>query len=317
MPKIFFSENRNEIKRWYKYLCPFCVLSNIGNDFEITKDLGKGNFSIVHLGIRRKTGEEYAIKSIYKEKIENKLDSIESIINEIFTLRKLSHPQIIKLFEVYETDKSIHLVFEYLCGGELFEQIDERGIFSETEAQSLIRSMLQTLSYVHSKFIIHRDLKPGNIILQNHDDLLSYKLADFGLATFCLQGEKKMNRCGSAGFVAPESLNKEGYDCKADVFSLGIISHILLTGVPPFQKNTYKETLIANKECIFDFESEIWNNVSIESKQFIKDVTNRDPNKRLSAIQAVDHPWFKLKLKKIGSIFDIVDLNHALRTKYE
>ena len=111
MPKIFFSENRNEIKRWYKYLCPFCVLSNIGNDFEITKDLGKGNFSIVHLGIRRKTGEEYAIKSIYKEKIENKLDSIESIINEIVTLRKLSHPQIIKLFEVYETDKSIHLVF--------------------------------------------------------------------------------------------------------------------------------------------------------------------------------------------------------------
>ena len=306
-----------EIKRWYKYLCPFCILSNIGNDFEITKDLGRGNFSIVHLGIRRKTGEEYAIKSIYKDKIQDKLDSIESIINEIVTLRKMNHPQIIKLFEVYVTEKSIHLVFEYLSGGELFDQIDEKGIFSELEAQSLIKSMLQTLSYVHSKYIIHRDLKPENIILQNHDDLLSYKFADFGLATFCFAGEKKMNRCGSAGFVAPESLNKEGYDCKADVFSLGIISHILLTGVPPFQKNTYKETLIANKECIFEFDSEIWNNVSIEAKQFIKDVTNRDPSKRLSAIQAVDHQWFKLKLKKFGSIFDIVELNLALRTKYE
>jgi len=315
--RIFSTERVSEIKKWSKQVMPLCVITNLTQDFDITKNLGKGNFSVVHLGVRKKSSEEFAIKSIDKEKIQNKLDSIESIINEIKTLRKLNHPHIIKLYEVYETELYIHLVFEYLRGGELFDQIDERGIFSEQEAQSLIKSMLQTLKYMHNLGIIHRDLKPENIILQNHDDLLSYKIADFGLSCFCMPGEKMTIRCGSAGFVAPESLNKEGYNCKADIFSLGIISHILLTGIPPFQKNTYKETLMANKDCVLNFEHEMWNNVSIEAKYFIKEVTLRDPEKRPNAAQAIENPWFKLKLKKSESIFELVELSNAIQAKYE
>ena len=296
---------------------PLCIISNLIQDFDIKKNLGKGNFSVVHLGVRKKTPEAYAIKSIDKEKIQDNLDSIESIINEIQTLRKLNHPHVIKLYEVYETELYIHLVFEYLNGGELFDQIDERGIFSEQEAQILIKSILQTLKYLHSSNIIHRDLKPENIILQNHDDLLSYKIADFGLACFCMPDQKMTIRCGSAGFVAPESLNKEGYNCKADIFSLGIICHILLTGIPPFQRNTYQETLIANKNCVLNFEHEMWNNVSIEAKYFIKDVTLRDPDKRPSAVLAIENPWFKLKLKKSESIFELVELSNAIQAKYE
>jgi len=285
-------------------------LTTLDSDFEISTNLGRGNFSIVHLGIKKKDKISYAIKSIYKEKILNKIENIESIINEIKALRKLNHPHIIKLHEVYESDKYIHLVFEYLKGGELFEIIDERGVFSESEAQSLIKSMVETLSYVHSQKIIHRDLKPENIILQDRNDLISYKIADFGLSTFLENDEKQYLRCGSPGFVSPESLNKEGYDFKVDVFALGVITHILLTGFPPFQRNTYKDTILANKECKVDFDFPVWNNVSIESKNFVKKILEKDPNQRYSSSEAMKDPWFLIKLKNIGSIFDIVDFKN-------
>ena len=138
----------------------------------------------------------------------------------------MDHPAIIKMYEVYESEFYVHLVMEYLKGGELFQQIQTKGFFSEKDASTILRNILSAIAYFHEKNIVHRDLKPENMILSNTSDL-DIKIADFGLATRIQPGNPEFLRCGSPGYVAPEILNNLGYETKADVFSAGVIFYIL------------------------------------------------------------------------------------------
>lgn len=149
------------------------------------------------------------------------------MVTEIEILRLLRHPRIIKLLEVYEGEEHIHLVMEYLKGGELFEKILNKGSYSEADASKIMHRLLEAVSYMHTKRVIHRDLKPENIILTDSESDLQFKLIDFGLAALLEPNKKEKRRCGSPGYAAPEVLNGEEYDEKIDVFSCGIILYSL------------------------------------------------------------------------------------------
>lgn len=142
-------------------------------------------------------------------------------------MRNLDHPNIIKLYEVYETDNHINLVLELLKGGELFDKILQKTFFTEQDAAVLMHKLLDALAYMHGKGMMHRDLKPENLILASATDDTDVKIVDFGLATYVDQEEQLFKRCGTPGYVAPEVLADEDYDYKVDVYSAGLILYIL------------------------------------------------------------------------------------------
>ena len=151
-------------------------------------------------------------------------------------MRSLNHPNVISMHEVYETTKYIHLMLPLLKGGELFSRVRTARLFKEKNAQSFMRNFLSALAYLHKKLIVHRDLKPENLILAKKEDISDVKIADFGLATMLSHPEEKLTlRCGSPGYVSPELLRNEGYNCSSDIFSAGVIFYVILTGRPLFK----------------------------------------------------------------------------------
>lgn len=161
----FIWYNVNEIEEWLKYLRKVCVALKLSHSYTFGRMLGKGNFAKVHLAQRKSDNETFAIKSIAKTKILETPRNTKSVYNEITVLRKITHSNIIKLFEVYENEVYIHLVIEYLGGGELFQRLQSKGIYSEKDASLAIKRVLEALDYCHKRNIVHRDLKPENLIL--------------------------------------------------------------------------------------------------------------------------------------------------------
>jgi calcium/calmodulin-dependent protein kinase I len=197
--------------------------------YDVLELLGQGTFAKVKRGREKKTGDEYAIKIIDKNDLaENR----ESILTEISILKNVSHPNIIRLHQIFESKKKIYLVTELLEGGELFDMIVERGHFSEAEASRLIAKVVDAIAYLHSKNIVHRDLKPENLLFWSSDDLDSIRVTDFGLSK--IANKKLKTACGTPGYVAPEILEQEGYGPEVDMWSVGVILYVLLCGFPPF-----------------------------------------------------------------------------------
>lgn len=162
----------------------------------------------------------------------------QSILTEIDVLRSIDHPNVIIMYECFETSKYIHLVLPFLEGGELFEKIKSKGLYKESHAIPVMRNFLSALSYLHERNIVHRDLKPENLILASKNNDWDLRIADFGLASIMDSQDQKLSlRCGSPGYVAPELLQDKGYNCQADVFSVGVIFYIMLTGRLLFNGN--------------------------------------------------------------------------------
>lgn len=212
--------------------------------------------------------------------------------DEVNILRKIRHPSILQLYEIFESDANIHLIIEFLEGKELFEQIKQRGQYQEKDAATIIKCILNALVVLHSNNIVHRDLKPENLIFRN-EDLSSLVIIDFGLSTMC-KGKPLTTRCGSPGYVAPEILNNLGYGCKADIFSVGVIMYILLTSKFVFNAKEYSEILRRNKTCKISWPSALWNKLSPEAMDICKKMLQKNPDDRVSAVDAVNHPWFKM-----------------------
>ena len=211
------------------------LLLNVKQDYKFEYELGKGCYARVHLCKRKKDGASFAIKSMTKQQIKSSPGSIKSMVKEIDIMRAIDHENIIKLYEVYDSDKYIHLVLEYLEGGkflikhigELFNRIRRKCHYSEKDALLVMQNILSPLQYLHEKGIVHRDLKPENLILASKENDYALKIADFGLASFIEPNTLLKDRCGSPGYVAPELLNDYGYNTKADIFSVGVIMFIL------------------------------------------------------------------------------------------
>ena len=212
-------------------------IKQIGN-FLLTKTLGKGTFSKVKLGINIKTGMNVAAKILDKETINEKESS--RIISEISILKKLKHPNIIRLYDVITTNKYIYLIMEYIGGNDLFHYVLEQKRLTEIQAKKLFRQLISCIEYLNSLGIAHRDIKPENILLNKQKD--NIKLIDFGLShILSKKNELLVTQCGSPCFVAPEVIQGGAYDglC-ADIWSCGIVLYFMLVGKVPFESNDIK-----------------------------------------------------------------------------
>mmetsp|Transcript_3126 Transcript_3126/g.2844 ORF Transcript_3126/g.2844 Transcript_3126/m.2844 type:complete len:231 (+) Transcript_3126:344-1036(+) len=230
-------------------------MSDIEDDFVFIREIGKGNYASVFLAESKENCQKFAVKRIQKSRISTMTNGIKSIVREIDIMRKLDHPNIVKLYNVYESDSEICLVLDYLEGGNLYERINRKKKFSEAIIRAFAIKFFGVLCYLDSMHIVHRDIKLENILLSSKLNDYEFKLADFGIADYCK--ENLSLRCGSPGYIAPEILRKEVYDTKADVFSIGVVLYILFCGKMPFFGTSVDEILLKNREChvhFYDFE---------------------------------------------------------------
>ena len=278
----------------------------VANYYIILKDLGHGSYGQVKKVKHKKMNEIRAMKITNKKTVSSKY--------EIEILRKISHPNITNIFEIFEDSKKYYIIMEFLEGGELFDAITSIGSFSEESACQIMKQILSAIFYLHSSNIVHRDLKPENIMLlqKPQNDNYHIKLIDFGTAKEFKPGKKMCKFIGTSYYIAPEVL-KERYDEKCDVWSCGIILYILLCGYPPFNGNTNVEIFHAIQNQNPTFTGEEWEDITSEAKDLIKLMLKKNPNERWSAEQCLKHKWFKMlednENKKDKSNFKLIQMN--------
>ncbi len=277
--------------------------------YKITRKIGSGAYGEVRKCYVRETGELRAVKIIKKKALAE--DERKKLKNEAEILRQMDHPNIIKLYEIFEDKKYYYIITEFLTGGELFEKITDEdfyGDFTEKDAANIMQQVFRGINYWHSKHIVHRDLKPENLLLESSvssEDLggkkqFKIKLIDFGTSAVFTEGTKMEERYGTPYYIAPDVLNKN-YNEKWDVWSLGVILYILLVGYPPFNGSDDKKIIEAVKGGKFTLDEPEWDDVSDEAIDLVKKCLTYNPDKRISAGDALTHSWFEkfAKLEKV------------------
>mmetsp|Transcript_5873 Transcript_5873/g.12356 ORF Transcript_5873/g.12356 Transcript_5873/m.12356 type:complete len:613 (+) Transcript_5873:155-1993(+) len=266
--------------------------TNLGSDYEVGKELGKGAFGVVTLVTSKSTGQRFACKSLAKVKMVSKQE-VDDVVKEVDILRRLKgHQNIVELVEIYEDNKKVDLVMELCSGGELFDRIISKGNYSERSASDLIRVMLEVIDFMHKKGLVHRDLKPENFLLDGPGDDATLKATDFGLSAYLNADEWSTDQVGTPVYVAPEVLLGK-YNQKCDIWSLGVILYILLCGRPPFYGKTDHDELRATLEGKYDMTREPWNRISGEAKEVVRTMMTMDIAKRPDAAALLQHPWVK------------------------
>lgn len=211
-------------------------------------------------------------------------------------MRSLNHKNCMKLFQVFESDNSLYFVVQLLEGGQLYDKVKSKYKFKSNEVKRVMYSILSGLKEMHSKNIMHRDLKPQNIILKSQG---SYEcsIADFGLAEFSKASEYLFVRCGTPGFVAPEVINikdmKTKYDPVCDMFSIGLIFHVLLLGVSAFPGKTYNQVLAQNRASVIPLTGKEYDKLDPKALNLMAKMLNNSPLERIRAAQALEHPYFE------------------------
>ena len=265
---------------------------DLEDKYDILEEIGIGGYSRVLKIQNIETGKLYACKELQK----NELADIDSFNREIDILIKLDHPNIIKLYEVFENEDFIYIVMELCNGGELFDRIIKRtemgNPFTEKEAATIFKQLMSAVSYCHSNKIVHRDLKPENLLLLNNDDDTHIKIIDFGTSLiFKKKNTSMFDRVGTAYYISPEVIDGY-YDEKCDVWSCGIILYILLCGYPPFNGRDDEEIFLNIKRLNYSFPSPEWNNISNDAKDLLKSIIC-DQFMRLNDEQVLNHIWLK------------------------
>jgi len=263
--------------------------------YEIKKELGRGAFSVVKLGVNKKTKEKVAIKIINRNDVGQ--DYEKNLRMEMEILKKVHHENIIALLEMIEAGNKLYFVMELVTGGELFDRIVEKGSYSEEDARVLVKKIVSAIDYLHKLGIAHRDLKPENLLVKSIQNDTEVKIADFGLSKIIDKEKLMQTACGTPGYVAPEVLNAEGYDKEVDMWSIGVITYILLCGFPPFYSESVPEVFEQIMKAEYDYPEEYWEDISAEAKNFIDSLLVVDVSKRLTAEQSLEHPWLKGKKK--------------------
>ncbi|XWS22097.1 hypothetical protein CRYUN_Cryun29cG0005300 [Craigia yunnanensis] len=255
--------------------------------YELGRLLGQGTFAKVHYARNLETGMSVAIKIIDKEKVL-KVGMIDQIKREISVMRLVRHPNAVQLYEVMASKTKIYFVMEYAKGGELFNKI-VKGKLKEDAARRYFQQLISAVDFCHSRGVCHRDLKPENLLLDEHGNL---KVTDFGLSA--LAESKRQDgllhtTCGTPAYVAPEVINRGGYDgCKADIWSCGVILYVLLAGYLPFHDSNLMEMYRKIGKGEFKFPN--WFNAEV--RRLLSKILDPNPSTRISIAKIMDNPWF-------------------------
>lgn len=259
------------------------------------KAIGSGSYGTVCKAKHKQSQVVRAVKTIPKAQ--------GPVSGEVSIMKVMDHPNIIKLYECFEDPRNMYLVMELCTGGELFDAIIDAGTFTESQAASLMKQMVSGISYMHSNSCCHRDLKPENYILPSKCaiDSVQLKLIDFGLSCKCAPGQQLSTKVGTPYYVAPEVLGGK-YDMGCDVWSIGVIMYVMLSGYPPFNGRTDEDVLQKVKSGKFNFSSVEWTGVSKEAKDLITTMLIMDRKKRVTAEQALGDHWIRDNKPKEGEV---------------
>ncbi|XP_050981223.1 calcium/calmodulin-dependent protein kinase type II subunit gamma isoform X17 [Labeo rohita] len=260
------------------------------DEYQLYEELGKGAFSVVRRCVKKSTGQEYAAKIINTKKLSAR--DHQKLEREARICRLLKHPNIVRLHDSIAEEGFHYLVFDLVTGGELFEDIVAREYYSEADASHCINQILESVSHIHQHDIVHRDLKPENLLLASKMKGAAVKLADFGLAIE-VQGDQQawFGFAGTPGYLSPEVLRKDPYGKPVDIWACGVILYILLVGYPPFWDEDQHKLYQQIKAGAYDFPSPEWDTVTPEAKNLINQMLTINPAKRITADQALKHPW--------------------------
>ncbi|XP_029693083.1 calcium/calmodulin-dependent protein kinase type II subunit beta isoform X2 [Takifugu rubripes] len=260
------------------------------DEYQLYEELGKGAFSVVRRCVKLCTGQEYAAKIINTKKLSAR--DHQKLEREARICRLLKHPNIVRLHDSISEEGFHYLIFDLVTGGELFEDIVAREYYSEADASYCIHQILDSVSYAHQHDIVHRDLKPENLLLASKCKNAAVKLADFGLAIE-VQGDQQawFGFAGTPGYLSPEVLRKEAYGKPVDIWACGVILYILLVGYPPFWDEDQHKLYQQIKAGAYDFPSPEWDTVTPEAKNLINQMLTINPSKRITAQEALKHPW--------------------------
>ncbi|XP_026668249.1 calcium/calmodulin-dependent protein kinase type II delta chain isoform X15 [Ceratina calcarata] len=266
------------------------ICTRFSDEYELHEELGKGAFSVVRRCVQRNTGHEFAAKIINTKKLTPR--DFQKLEREARICRKLQHPNIVRLHESIQEENSHYLVFDLVTGGELFEDIVAREFYSEADASHCIQQILESVNHCHHNGIVHRDLKPENLLLASKIKGAAVKLADFGLAIE-VQGDAQawFGFAGTPGYLSPEVLRKEPYGKPVDIWACGVILYILLVGYPPFWDEDQHKLYAQIKAGSYDYPSPEWDTVTPEAKNLINQMLTVNPSKRITASDALKHPW--------------------------
>ncbi|XP_063066022.1 calcium/calmodulin-dependent protein kinase type II subunit beta isoform X10 [Engraulis encrasicolus] len=260
------------------------------DEYQLYEELGKGAFSVVRRCVKLCTGQEYAAKIINTKKLSAR--DHQKLEREARICRLLKHPNIVRLHDSISEEGFHYLLFDLVTGGELFEDIVAREYYSEADASHCIHQILESVCHCHQHDIVHRDLKPENLLLASKCKNAAVKLADFGLAIE-VQGDQQawFGFAGTPGYLSPEVLRKEAYGKPVDIWACGVILYILLVGYPPFWDEDQHKLYQQIKAGAYDFPSPEWDTVTPEAKNLINQMLTINPTKRITADQALKHPW--------------------------
>ncbi|XP_066248238.1 death-associated protein kinase related-like isoform X1 [Euwallacea similis] len=276
--------------------------SNIQEVYEVDKTpLGRGKYATVCRAIHKKTGTHYAAKFVKKRRRNQ--DQMKEIIHEIAVLIQCSSSsRVIRLHEVYESITEMVLVLELAAGGELQHILDGGQCLSEPEARKAMKQILEGLSYLHDRNIAHLDLKPQNLLLSIEDSCDDIKLCDFGISKILQPGVTVREILGTVDYVAPEVLSYEPICLSTDIWSVGVLAYVLLSGFSPFGADDKQQTFLNISKCALSFEPEHFEDVSSAAIDFIKSALIVDPRKRPTVHELLDHPWISLKSNLVTSL---------------
>ena len=296
--KSYYFDNEEDFKIWFDKLNQAVQSKSLFDKYEVKQKIGKGKFGLVKAGINKETKKPVAIKIMAKKNMDK--SDMELAKVEIDILKISQHPNIIKLYDVFENEHYIYIIMENCSGGDLLSYFEYHEYeLPETKVCEIIHKLSMAVYYLHSYGIVHRDLKPENILMTDLSASADIRLLDFGLSKIIGNDEKCTEPYGTLSFVAPEVLQGKPYDKSVDLWSIGIITFLLLCGYLPFDdKHSEREIARQTIQDPVPYESKIWSKLSPEAKTFVDGLLQKKPEKRYSIKEVLEHPWIK-KMDKV------------------
>jgi len=294
------------------------IKDDADNFYQMIENLGSGQFGEVLKARHRATGKVVAVKFIGLQHTDTQ---------EMEIMLLLRHTNLVKLYEIYQTNTEIQLVMELLQGGDLFDRIKSQTKFAEEHTKVIVRQICEGVKYLHHHKIIHRDLKPENVLFVHPQDSemssqerWAIKIADFGRSKLFPKGVRSMRtetRCGTPGYAAPEMLLRQAYGEKIDCWGCGVLAYIMLSGYPPFPLDLAEESVHRVTTAQFKFPARHWINISEVAKDFISEILVANVDNRMSIDEALDHPWLKTSVAGVLAVSStaVASYNSSTRSR--